>query len=652
MSRTIKFSEFSLPTNGTSDLYLVGYVEGEENTNVKISANDLSFSASGSAGVSSVNGKTGLIQIYGENGVTVSEDGNTLILSGQNITIDQTFDETSQNPQSGAAIASLLENVAKTDEATTFKNDLIVWGDADLKWIYGQRMTINGTSTFNGNVIIEGRNASNILGSFDSHIADYFIHVTPEDKEYWNGKVDSDTISTHIDSAVNSIKENTDSVIHGDKVVKSYSTYSDGDTLDNATGTGIQYSAAHLISGKKFISISIPYTYRSDSEPTGYLVAEVCDSTNERLIIAYSDNSFAFTSEFSEAVFNFSDFDLPENYQFIRFALVSDTTVEPDFTSGTNCLSFRMKPIGISGSFTFDDDDCLMYNGSSNSNWLIASTITYETYEGGIMNALDNLEERVYNLETEEPEPAIYEKVSIVPTLDEIPTNDGELNAVHVPSSKVPHNIRITSVEMPIAGNTTSTPLYLVCYIVSSSDTKTKIGRSSNAVTVSSGITAKWDFEQEIIVPDGSKIEFFIATENSTINDNNVSVPGVHINCYQLGSGSGSIRYGANWYSRDVYLRFYTLETPLVNEIISEIISDAETHITKEEADVTYLSTESSATFAKLAEDNTFTANNDFTGTLTVNGAQVVCLTTEEHQSLTELLNNKDALLALLTSNV
>lgn len=201
MSRTIKFSEFSLPTNGTSDLYLVGYVEGEENTNVKISANDLSFSASGSAGVASVNGKNGLIQIQGDKGVTITEHDNVLTISGQNITIDQTFDGTSQNPQSGAAISSQLENVAKTDAVATFKNDLIVWGDTDCKWIYGQGLTVNGNSTFNGNVIVEGRNISNTLGAIDTHIADYFIHVTPENKAIWDNKVELATLEQHSNNA-------------------------------------------------------------------------------------------------------------------------------------------------------------------------------------------------------------------------------------------------------------------------------------------------------------------------------------------------------------------------------------------------------------------------------------------------------------------
>lgn len=201
MSRTIKFSEFSLPTNGTTDLYLVGYVEGEENTNVKISANDLSFSASGSAGVSSVNGKNGLIQIQGENGVTITENGNNLIISGQNITIDQTFNETSLNPQSGAAIASQLENVAKTDENTTFKNDLIVWGDTDCKWIYGQGMTINGSATINGTLTVEGRNISTSLAATETHMANNEVHVTPENKAIWDNKVELATLEQHSNNA-------------------------------------------------------------------------------------------------------------------------------------------------------------------------------------------------------------------------------------------------------------------------------------------------------------------------------------------------------------------------------------------------------------------------------------------------------------------
>ena len=83
-----KFSQFQLPTVPVNELYIVGYEVGTgengENTSVRIKASDLSFGASGAAGVSSINGLTGPLQIQGSNGITTASDGRTITIKGTN----------------------------------------------------------------------------------------------------------------------------------------------------------------------------------------------------------------------------------------------------------------------------------------------------------------------------------------------------------------------------------------------------------------------------------------------------------------------------------------------------------------------------------------------------------------------------------------
>lgn len=194
---------------------------------------------------------------------------------------------------------------------------------------------------------------------------------------------------SYINNSIDPLKNPQDAglrnIVLGEVTEKTFNTNTFGAGLDNATITGFQYSFTHFIADGKLLSLAFPYTYNGSSVNEGYLFAEVCDADFNRLTSAYSENTFGFGSDGSPALFTFKNLILPKEYHVIRFALVANTEKEPDFSNGTNCLSFRARPLKISGNVNFDDDECLIFNGSSTENWVIDASVTYEVREGGLL---------------------------------------------------------------------------------------------------------------------------------------------------------------------------------------------------------------------------------------------------------------------------
>jgi hypothetical protein len=203
------------------------------------------------------------------------------------------------------------------------------------------------------------------------------------------------------------------------------------------------------------------------------------------------------------------------------------------------------------------------------------------------------LENRIVELENKKIPTMTYDFINVVSTLAEQPTNSGELNAVIFNSAKIPHNIPIKSIEIPITGNTTSEALYLVAYNVGPDNVRSLIARSSNSIIPVSGINAIWQFEESFTILDGHSLAIYIAKENSVIGSSEVNLTDTHINCPQLGSGTDTIRYAANTYGRDVFVKIHTVNSIPLNDKISSLVD--------------------------LGEENTFTASNTFQKVATFN---------------------------------
>ena len=420
--------------------------------------------------------------------------------------------------------------------------------------------------------------------------------------------LDAQKILVNTDSAdyaqrvnlIDYIKENTvgedaelRDLVLGENINKIFNTNTMGGTLDNASITAVQYSSTHFIKGAKLLSIKIPYTDNGTARNIGYLIAAVYDNQESQISLHYSDNTFTFNGDNSSATFTFTDFEIPSDYRFIRFALVSNKNTIPTFTNGTNCLQFRCKPIKFNNTFTFDDDDCQVYNGSTTNNWLIEVEVESISREGGLSssvtyleNQISDVDSRVTSLENKE---ITYDKEVTIPTLSEQPTNVGQFNAIIFNQLKVPHDVVIKAIEMPITNNTTSDPLWLVAYNVGPNNTKTLISKSDNSQIVKSGTNARWTFGDGFVISGTDSLAVYIAKENTSIGTSEVAVPGVHIECPQLGSGTDTIRYGAGTYGRDCFAYFNVIEQTSLNNVIDQIKEESETHITREEADSLYI---------------------------------------------------------------
>lgn len=142
-------------------------------------------------------------------------------------------------------------------------------------------------------------------------------------------------------------------------------------------------------------------------------------------------------------------------------------------------------------------------------------------------------------------------------TLAENATGTNECNAIQFSASKVPHNIDIDEVSIPVI-NGYGTPLYLAAWYINTNNQKTYIGMSDNAVAWQAGTNAVWKFTNTPLnVPDNCKLEVYLTANAPSAGATEVGGGWVQINCYANYSGSGSVRYGYDWYSgRDVLAYF------------------------------------------------------------------------------------------------
>ena len=136
-------------------------------------------------------------------------------------------------------------------------------------------------------------------------------------------------------------------------------------------------------------------------------------------------------------------------------------------------------------------------------------------------------------------------------------TETNECNAIQFSASKVPHNIDIDEVSIPVI-NDYGTPLYLAAWYINTHNVKTYIGMSDNAVAWQAGTNATWKFKTTPLnVPDDCNLELFLTATAPAIGDTEIAGGWVQINCYVNYSGSGKVRYGNGWYEgRDVLAYF------------------------------------------------------------------------------------------------
>lgn len=147
-------------------------------------------------------------------------------------------------------------------------------------------------------------------------------------------------------------------------------------------------------------------------------------------------------------------------------------------------------------------------------------------------------------------------------------TGTNECNAIQFASAKIPHNIDIDEVSIPVI-NGYATPLYLAAWYINTNNVKTYIGLSDNAVAWQAGTNVTWKFTNTPLnVPDNCKLEVYLTANAPSASATEVGGGWVQINCYANYSGTGQVRYGHDWYSgRDVLAHFRQVGHIIGNDI-------------------------------------------------------------------------------------
>lgn len=189
------------------------------------------------------------------------------------------------------------------------------------------------------------------------------------------------------------------------------------------------------------------------------------------------------------------------------------------------------------------------------------------------INNISSLNKRVTKIENRG---LSIEGTELIPTLSSMPSSTGELNAIRVSVDRVPHNVPLKGVEVPIpTANSNLPPVYVaICTVIDG--VKKLVGRSVNSVVLAGGTNAVWTLDEDFIVPDGGYVEIYFVQENTGISNNGANYPGFHVACYVINGGSDSIRYGSNndWYARDVYLNFRkTTYTSIEDSIVDGLFN-------------------------------------------------------------------------------
>lgn len=255
-----------------------------------------------------------------------------------------------------------------------------------------------------------------------------------------------------------------------------------------------------------------------------------------------------------------------------------------DGTSVSTSSQFRVRVIGNAAKNDTNGSEC------TNANFVIHAIfwgVTSTEVGGDILTTTAANEQFVSKTGGSELFAAKkYEEIidSLINTslgkVAEGATGEGEVNAIHYSASVIPHEQAIEQIILP-ALNSCSSPYYLAVWTIDGSDRKTYRGLSDNSITWTEGTNAIWNFvKNPITVPTGHRLEIYITDGEGSVGNREANVPAHHIKVRTDYSGSGTIRYDADWHTgRNITTEFRTIG------IIDEHIGD-ETHLTETQREV------------------------------------------------------------------
>ena len=148
----------------------------------------------------------------------------------------------------------------------------------------------------------------------------------------------------------------------------------DGDIVDKAAAYSFQLDKNDFTTGR-IDRIEIPYI--AGTNATGYLCVQFFNGSNYAIATYYSINKQKQdkTGENTRGIceYEFSTFEPPADYSYVRFSMVANTWTVPTGNSG---ISFRIMPIKRSNTFTWNTNANTKVNNTGNRWTILLSVLT------------------------------------------------------------------------------------------------------------------------------------------------------------------------------------------------------------------------------------------------------------------------------------
>ena len=148
------------------------------------------------------------------------------------------------------------------------------------------------------------------------------------------------------------------------------------------------------------------------------------------------------------------------------------------------------------------------------------------------------------------------------PSLPQIPSMDGECNAIRLGNTSVPTGLTFSKVVIPVT-NTVTTPLYMAAFVKTiGTDAVVHRQISIEPKTWTAGDRVEWVFQEPLTKSEGECVELYLCTSQSAVTATNAPAPGTYIRIYYqtVNDDNSGYRYGGRFYwSRGVYVELYSV---------------------------------------------------------------------------------------------
>lgn len=347
-----------------------------------------------------------------------------------------------------------------------------------------------------------GSNKWLILGEFGgdfyednhvlSHVSDDGVHLTTKEKEVVRALYTKGEASIVFDNNINNESVGNAS-IKGFILARPYIT--------NCIFDEIRWTHEGTTSGNLYLSLTL-------KDVNGKVVKKVM-STNTQNFGGTEEKIYKFNEEIQ----------ITDSIGSIVF--------EPSADGSTISTSHQFR-VSVIGNAAKGDT-----NGSESTNNNF--TINVKFYNSSAISKVDYLNETIG-----------YEFATVTTT-----HADCECNAIHLVSG-LPYGCKIDRISIPVK-NTVTTPLYLAVWTLDANGTKTYRGLSEKAISWTAGKRATWTFAESFVIPQGHKLEIFLAENSAAVGETETNTINYHLVCDYKTGGSGTVRWQNGWYGgRDV----------------------------------------------------------------------------------------------------